>query len=267
MPFTDLADYKAGIANQGQLIDIVLTTSAAVAGRPYDLWVPQVPPGSVPSSAVAPTSATAGSLGQTNPASGSLLIAGGRFNGYGPGAYLICDRLSHSGGLSGTVTTAQTTNLPTAALTRYTSGIGVMIGLTIYTAVGTTSTTVSVSYTDQDNNASTSPLVVFGNTGFREQYRMIQIPLAIGDTGVKSVQSVTVTATTTTAGNFGVTLYKPLYVVVIDSMSGVSIIDAVTGNSCGGTPAIVNDACLFCVCLTTGTVNTMGAGALMLAER
>jgi hypothetical protein len=62
-------------------------------------------------------------------ASGRLSILGGRMNTAGAAGVclLLVDLLNISGGLSRTVTTAQTTGLPTAALTRFTGGEGVMI--------------------------------------------------------------------------------------------------------------------------------------------
>jgi len=267
MPFTDLADYKAGLTHATQQTNIINPITSVTSGRTMDLWAFLQPAGVAPTTAVVPTRTTQGALNFNNSTTGSLFICGSNLYSISPGTYLVCDRLSHQGGLSGTVTTPQTTNLATAALTRYTDGIGVMIGLTIYTQIGATGTTVSVSYTDQDNNAgSTSPLVVFGGTGFREAGRIIQIPLVIGDYGVKSVESVTVTVTTGTAGNFGVTLYKPLYALIIDDVNGNSIINLIDGKSLGGIPEIIDDSCLFIMSITSIT-NSNIAGNLLLAER
>jgi hypothetical protein len=121
------------------------------------------------------------------------------------GCPILYDRLVHSGGLNGTLTTDQAVNTP--ALTRYTDGVGVEIFLEVYTATGATASNVTVTYTNSDGvsgrvSASTAMQVtpVIG--------QMIAIPLAAGDKGVKSVQSVKLSASTGTAGNFGVTLVK-----------------------------------------------------------
>lgn len=127
-------------------------------------------------------------------------------------AGVFFDRLSHQGGLSGTVTTAQTTNLPTAALTRYTDGKGVCIGIQIYTSIGATNTTLTCSYTNQAGTAgSTSKAISIGGTGRSNGGTLLLVPLQDGDTGVRSVESVTLAATTGTAGAFGVVLLKPLW--------------------------------------------------------
>lgn len=269
MAIADYTDFISTIRSPTETATAVLTVPsvASILGRWSDLWTTQVPAGAIPSTAAVPTNTTAGALGQQNGDSGGLYLVGGRFNAMNPGVYLICDRLSHQGGLSGTTTGAQTTNLGTAALTRYTSGVGVMMMATIYTAVGTTATTITVSYTDTTpTSGRTSPLVVFGGTGFREASRGVILPLAAGDVGVTSVQSVTLAASTTTAGNFGITLFKPLFAVIVDEMNSVCVADLVTGKSGGGIPEVVDNACLFPMYFGVST-NAMGTGAVILSER
>lgn len=185
-----------------------------------------------------------------------------------PGAMItICDRVGHQGGLSGTTAGAQTTNLPTAALTRYTSGVGVQVGLEVYTLIGTTGTVATISYTDQsDNTAQVPPAITFGNTGFREASRIMPVPLAPGDTGVKAVASVSLTASTLTAGNFGVTLYYPLVHIAVDDILAIKgSADALHGF---GTwfPKIESDACLFMIYHTTGATTGVVQGNLLISE-
>jgi hypothetical protein len=172
--------------------------------------------GAIPTTSAACDNTLTGALNlQSNigDSASEYVISGISGNGASIGQVLVCDRLVHSGGLSGTTTGAQTTNLPTAALTRYTSGVGVMIGLEIYTAIGTTATTATVSYTNQAGTAGrTTKDIVIGATGANAAGRILPCPLQDGDTGVLSVESVTLAASTVSAaGNFGVTLFKPLY--------------------------------------------------------
>jgi hypothetical protein len=269
MPIANLAEYKDALGEVAQVVSVNIGSITVVAGRPYDLWVPAVPAGVIPTTAVAPTNETIGSLGQIN-SEEELGIIGARFSALNPGQYIICDRLSHMGGLSTIVITEQNNasgaNLPTAALTRYTSGVGVMMALTIYTQIGATGTTVTVNYTNQAGVAGrTSQAVVIGATGFREVHRMIVPGLQEGDTGVRSVEGVTFLATTGTAGNVGVTLFKPLYVVILESVSGVASGGFMTGNTFGGIPRIEDDACLYAINLTGG-INAAGSGALIVTE-
>lgn len=263
-----LADFSAlseSIRNPSQDASFVTVTTTSAAGRLYNMWTQVVPAGVNPTSAVVPTRTTTGALDIQNAAADLGLVAA-RLNLMNPGAYLLCDLLSHQGGLSGTVTTAQTTNLPTAALTRYTSGVGVMCMLTIMTQIGTTATTATVSYTNTTpTSGRTSPLVVFGGTGFREVRRSILIPNQSGDNGFTSVESVTVAVTTGTAGNFGVTLFKPLAMIIADEQHGVSAVDLISGRLSPGLPQIEDNACLFLLGMSQST-NISGAGALLLTE-
>ncbi|MGA1350948.1 MAG: hypothetical protein ACO31B_07405 [Burkholderiaceae bacterium] len=141
-----------------------------------------------------------------------------------------------------------------------------MLGITIYTAVGSTATTITATYTNQAGTGSrVTPTVVFGGTGFREVDRLFLLPLQEGDTGVRSVESVTIAASTGTAGNFGVTLFRPLYVLCNDELSGVISTGFITGKNAGGVPVIENDACLFVIAISQST-SAAGSGALIIAE-
>lgn len=195
------------------------TLGTFVAGRMSSLWqydgFPSGAGSTNPTTSTVCTNATSGALKQTTSATGAkkrlLSIAVASLN---VGTLIVYDRLVHTGGLSGTAAGAQTTNLPTSTLTRYTSGVGVEPWLEIYTQIGATGTTVSASYTNTTpTSGRTTPLATWGNTGFREGQRIIPLPLQVGDRGVTSVASVTNTATTGTAGAFGVTLAYPLIVL------------------------------------------------------
>jgi hypothetical protein len=178
---------------------------------------------------------------------------------------MLIDRLSHMGGLSATTTTAQ--NVNTAALTRYTLGAGVMMGVEIYTQIGTTATTLTASYTDQDNNSGiTSPVITFGGTSYREVNTLLVLPLAEGDTGVRSVQTVTVAATTGTAGNFGVTLFKPL--ALIPLVCGMPTSWNALMGGCGQLAEIADDACLgwMVVCFAGQTTSATIHGQVRFIE-
>lgn len=179
-------------------------------------WVlGNAPTGVTPTTAAVCTSLTVGAFNYETltlqDASTARRVARAVASFAGSSAHLLVDRLSHQGGLSGTVTGVQTTNLPTAALTRYVSGVGVVALLEIYVAVGATATTIVVSYTNQAGVAGQlSPAFTFGGSTDQGITRAIIVPLASGDTGVRSVENVNILATTGTAGNFGVTLVKPL---------------------------------------------------------
>jgi len=256
---TDFDEYVAALKGPRELQQFTKLALSATAGRNYSPWVTGTLNGSAPTTAAVPTNTTTGALGQENAGTETLYMVGGRATTSFPGHFTLYDRLAHQGGLSGTVTTAQATNLPTATITRG-SAVGVWAALQIYTQIGTTATTVSVSYTNSAGTAGrTSPLVVFGATGNREAGRVILLPVVAGDNGVQSVESVTVTATTGTAGAFGVTLIRPLLTVCVDTLVGNSAFDFVSGGACGGIPEIPDGACLDWIYMTQGTTAFIGA--------
>lgn len=268
---------KARIQGPEEKVRISKASPTTIAGRPYTTWLAGGIPaaGTAPTTAAVPTNATTGALGQKNPTGTRRVIdivlawAAG-----GGGLMTLADRLSHQGGLSGTTTGAQATNLPTAALTRYTTGVGVMLGADIHTAVGSTGTTITASYTDQDGTAgNATPLVVFGGTGFSAASRRILLPLADGDTGVRAVASVTLAASTLTAGAFGVTLFYPLISVPVDNFGRPSAYGIPQQESSdtpflkyGIAPQIVSGACYEFLVHTQGTTFTLATGHIAFAE-
>ncbi len=250
------------------MVPFMKTPNGMETGRFYESWLHTPLAGTAPTTAAVPFSTAVGCLtgGAGGIAGTDLRLLSAQMSSTQPGTFILCDRLSHQGGLSGTVTTAQTTNLPTAALTRYTSGVDVYCGLSIYTQVGTSPTTVTTSYTNQAGTASrTSTAVAFGGTGFRNSSRFVLIPPAAGDTGFRSVESVTVAATTSTAGAFGVTLYKPLAYFVIERPGGQVDFSALDGQGSASFNPIMNDACLFWLYCPSVTSLTF-TGSLNFAE-
>lgn len=242
--------------------------TAPISGRPASLWTYDGLPaaGVAPGAVEIPDRTTNGALKQANPGGGrQKFLYSAWACGLVAGTLVLYDRLLHQSNLSGTTATAQTvqgTGSPTPALTRYTDGIGNMVWAEIYTIIGTTGSTISMSYTDQDDNVAASPAVAFGGTGFREVTRCIFLPLASGDTGVKTVRTVT-HATTGTAGAYGITIGHPLAYIGIGMPGGSGWRDFSTGLP--GIPEVATDACLaFLWIPTTTTVPEVFGGLSML---
>jgi len=268
MALTDFDDYVARL-RENRAADFQMSGTPARSFRTFgafDLFVPA--PGVVTTSVVLDKD-SAQSMGPIPAvASGSLQLLGARLNSSGISgiAMILVDLLNISAGMSGTVTTAQTTNLPTIALTRHTTGEGVMAALFIESAVGATSTTFTVSYTNQAGTPGrTSTATTIGGTNFRETGAYILIPLEAGDTGVRSVESVTLAGTTGTAGSFGISLFKPLAILPMESFTGVAPIDMVsTGGVIGQFAEINPNACLSIITITN--VAQLVSGSIILNE-
>jgi len=270
-----LADYDAYVAalRLNRAADWQMSAVVSRTLRQNALWRSFLPAPVAPTTSVAVDSNSDVALGPIPDVTGGneLCVLGGRFNTSGAGGMAVCviDLLNHHAGMSGVVTTEQTTNLPsgsTAALTRYTSGEGVMIGLVVYTNIGTTATTVTVRYTNSSGVGNrTSTATTFGGTFFREGATLIPIPLQAGDTGVRSVEGVTLAATTGTTGNFGVSLFKPLGMYALNDATGTMPLDAVsTGGVSGQLSLAPADACLTLIGMgaTAQSIN----GTLLLTE-
>lgn len=188
---------------------------ATIAGRYTSLWQYQ---GSRGFGEIAlatgenPTNATNGSLKQVDASGGrTLWLLGAIGVALAPGTIEYYDRLAQEGGNVANVATAQT--LTNCIATRYTGAesAGNQIWVEITTIIGTTAATITASYTNQDGTAGrTTTATAIGNTGLREAQRVIKLPLANGDTGVRSVESVTLSISTGTAGAFTVLIVRPL---------------------------------------------------------
>lgn len=231
MPITTWADWMDG-QNSGGRRPFMWQHGN---NNPFSTWAPRWPlhftgplgVPSAPSTAVAPDNTSTLAVVPSPSAADQWLAACeigiGNANRRLVAGALLCDVLSVQGGLSGTVAspTAQSTNLPTAALTRYTDGDGVMIGLVIYADVGSTTTTVAVSYTDGVNGAGRTTLdIAIGSSAARTQGVLLICPPQAGDRNPVSVESVTLANTTGTTGNFGVVLFKPI--AFLDEIGGTN---------------------------------------------
>ena len=138
----------------------------------------------------------------------------------------------------------------------------------MYTQIGASSTTVTASYTNTTPTAGrTTQATNFGNTGYREQDRIIPLPLQVGDVGVTAVASVTVLATTGTAGNFGLTLAYPLVTLPLP-LGGVGRLWSAILLAGGPLDlGIASDACLAMAWYPNGTTAPQLFGQAFFCEK
>ena len=261
MPITSL-DQLLAASNQLKSFGKVSMTAKA-AGTFQSLWTAAGLPtaGANPASLamVIPTSATAGALPFVNPATGLSYISKISSSQQTIGTLILYDRIAHSSGLNGTLTTAQAVN--GADLTRHTTGEDVELFLEVYTATGATASSVTISYTNSAGVAGRkTPAVAMQVTPVVGQ--MLPIPLQAGDTGIRSVQSVTLSASTATAGNFGITLVKRIAEIPI-TVAGTGV---VLDPFALGFPEIENNACLSFMVVTSTTSTGFITGTINIAQ-
>jgi hypothetical protein len=266
MALTDFDEYVDKL-KENRVADF--STSTIRILRPNASWQSFNPAPATPTTSVALDKNSAQSMGPIPAVStGKLTMLGARISttNYGAASIMLVDLLNVSGGLNGTLTTPQTTNLPTAALTRYTSGEGVMAGIVVYTIIGTTQTTVTVSYTNSAGvSGRISTATTIGGGFYREVGVLLPIPLQGADKGIRSIESVTLAGTTGSAGNFGVCMFKPLAMISLESATGAMPLDSVsTGCIIGSLAEIDPDACLAISAFSA--ISTSLTGAVILTE-
>lgn len=154
------------------------------------------------------------SLGMTSPTGGNSKYLYSL--GFGSSSQLnmamVVDQLWAGSTISANLNTAQTVS--SAALTRYTTGAGVMVAFDVTTPLGATPSNITISYTNQagtSGQTSTSAALTASAIAQRIQpsAQMPVLPLASGDSGVRAIASVTLSAAMG-SGVLAALLYKPL---------------------------------------------------------
>lgn len=206
-----------------------------------------------------PTNATTGAIPFTNPTAPAKKYVG-RLNIQGStiGTLVIYDRLWHNSGLVGNVTTSQTVN--STALTRYTTGVGVEIWGEVYTAMGATGSTFSVTYTDSGDQSRVGTYVMPANALSVGQMFPFVPPVA--GVGCKSIQSIILSASTTGAGNFGLVLMRRIAEIPLTAVNVATILDSFAL----GMPEIQTDASLHMMVACTATNTGVLLGAIDIIE-
>ena len=259
--------------NSSRLVIDKASLSNAAAGQFHSLWRATGQPGqgAIPGAAAVCSNVLMGAMQfnqQTAPATSYLGILEGLCSNSAT-VLEIHDRLMHMGGLNGTLTTAQTANVDIGA-NLATSNLDVRKGdanysdiqwwLEWYTDTGGTAVTATVNVTyndDTSGNLTGVSLAATRRASFMQPLNGL-IPSADSGKYIKDVNTVTLSATTGTAGSFGVTatryraaLYKPLANARF------------TADWAGlGLPEIPNTSCLMLIQLagatSTGTVRATG---------
>lgn len=265
MALSDYAAYRA--ARPYTTVLFGKNNLNTIDGRCYSRWVSNPLGGVAGTTPVALDATSVGAL-KGNPINLDTWVKVVTCASHGAGTVVVCDRLCHQGGLDGTVVSTQTTNFPTATLPRYTDGVGVMAAVEVITAIGTTATTYSISYTNSSGTSGrTSPLQTIGGASDRGVQLFVLTPLQIGDIGIRSVESLTLTGTTGTAGNMGVTLFKPLFSIPMYPLARSSRLDAVRhlGAMFERIPA---NACLFVIngASTVGATRAAGSSFELIKQ-
>ena len=238
-----------------------VSVSNRTAGELASLWklagFPTV--GVTPTTASYCDSSLVGSWPIPNPGTLQQYIAKMTASSSVIGQLILMDRLAHMGGLSGTLTTAQTVNLdvvtPASQGRCGADGTGVLWCLEWYTDTGATAVTATITYTNQDDVSGRTTTVALAAT--RRASLLLPILPNTSDLRIKSIQSVQLSATTGTAGNFGVTAMVRQVEVPMPIVGVGTVLDYAQT----GLEKISQYSCLFLalVCGSTSTGNILGS--------
>ena len=260
--------------NSSRLVIDKANIANALAGAYFSLWRATGQPGqgAIPTAAATCNNALTGAMNftqQTAPATS-----------YGAWSTAVCsnnavtievhDRLMHMGGLVGNVTTAQTVNLNLNGVTADNmverkgdaNFSDVQWWAEWYTDTGATASnaTVAVTY----NDGTTGSLTTFAAGGTVRAGRMIPlnnlIPAAAAGKFIRSINTVTLSASTGTAGSFGFTATRPRMTMPLLLANKMEAFDWAQL----GLPEIFNSSCLSLIelCSTTSTGTVRGGGKI-----
>ena len=186
-----------------------------------------------------------------------------------PSQLMLVDMCGYWPGINMNVATSQ--SLSGTPTLRYTNGVGVRASLVITATSGATAHTLSMSYTDQDGNTgNTLPVTVsctasaitphITHSGTAANNYGPFLPLANGDTGIRNVASVQLSAGSG-AGTAALVLYKPIMTIPLVTASVASERDFV--NQIPSLPEIKDGACLtwlyFAGAATAANTNIYGS--------
>lgn len=239
-----------------------------VAGRPYTNFYAA----GIPGAAVAPTPGLAGAAltsysGQipVPSASGNTHLA--RLSGVSSaqaGMLLLCDRLWHNSGFTITQTSAHTVNSltwPARDKNGATNGAGVYLGVEISGATGTGTPTITVSYTNSDGTAGRTGTNTVATVASSAAGTFYPIGLAAGDTGVRSVQTLTLSATWT-SGTMHLVAYRVLASLELSAAGLPNAIDALTS----GMPRVYDNSVPFMIYIPQTTTSTQLTGQVIFTQ-
>lgn len=224
-------------------------TATLVAGRPASLWSLAGSPGAGAFNAtlngvvLSSTGALVnGQIPHYNPASGLAYVARFAAKATQAGVVMLMDRLWHNGGFTITSTGAQSITSPTWPSrcptsgtddTAATTGHAVMLALEVSAATGAGTPTITISYTNQDGTASRAATNIIATVASSAIGATYFIGLQAGDTGVRSVQSLTLSATWN-SGTINLVAYRLLTSVVC----GAAFVDGEADILTGGRPIV-----------------------------
>ncbi len=200
-----------------------------------------------------------GQIYRKDPVSGNAHIARLQASSSGQsGVLMLLDRLWHNGGYTITSTAAQNSTTPTwpaRDANGATDGDGVLLALEISAAAGAAAPTITVSYTNQAGTAGRTATNILATANSPAAGSTYFLGLQAGDNGVRSVQSLTLSASWA-SGTMNLVAYRPLAALELPAAGVPAAIDAITG----GMPRIYDGTVPYLVFLPATSTATLITG-------
>lgn len=200
-----------------------------------------------------------GQIPFTDPSSGNAYLARLQAAATQAGTLILADRLWHNGGYTITSTGAQNSTTPTFPardVDGSSNGNGVLLALEVSANVGAGTPTITINYTNQAGTSGRSATNVLATAASPIAGATYIIGLQAGDTGVRSVQSLTLSASWT-SGTINLVAYRPIASLELPGAMIPNALDVLTG----GMPRLYNGTVPYFMFLpnTTTTSNIMGS--------
>lgn len=252
-PPEDLVKVGAAMATAG-----IWHSKFYEAGRPGAAAVP-----TIGTTGTALTTHT-GAFPWTNPSSGNSYLARMQVCSSVLGSLMLADRLWHNSGLLATTTAAQSVSSnawPARDRDGSTNGENVQVALEVTGSLGATAqASCTISYTNSSGTAgrvgTVSGIPVSSPTG-----TFLPFTLQAGDTGVRSVQTFTLT-TTLVSGSISLVAYRQIALVPCPQPGVGNAVDAVSG----GFPRLYNNSVLFVCWLASSSGGADLSGQLIVTQ-
>lgn len=262
--------------NFSQIVIDKASLANAVAGQLFSLWraTGQPAQGAIPTTSALCTSALTGAVAFTNQTAPvtSYLAWLALLSGNSAQGVEVNDRIAHMGGLVLNVATAQTVtglDLSAGGLNPPAARIGdanfsdLQWFLEVYSDGGATASNATINVTYNDGTTGDLSVTAVGGTiraGWLIPLTPL-IPVASQGKFIRAINSVTLSASTGTAGNFGFTCMRQRTAVDILLANKPEPRDW----AALGLPVIPNDSCLQFVvsCGTTSTGTLRGQGKIL----
>lgn len=267
MAITTVDGALAGMRPPEEIIKVGATMEAA--GVMHSLFYTTGRPGAAaaPSPGLNGAALTtySGQIPFTNPGAGNSYMARFEASATTAGKLLLCDRLWHNSGYTVTTTTAQNTThpgLPARDSNGATDGEGVLLGIEVSAATtnGSAVTNMTASYTDQGGTAgATATITSFPATAAAGTF--VPFNLAAGDTGVRSVQSLTL-GTSLVTGTVHLVQFRVLSALNCPIANVGAVADALTG----GLVQLYDNTVPFLLWLPSATTATTVTGQLIVTQ-